>query len=104
MSDFNPEDYPPHLQWATDPTGRRYWIQGGPSFGGNPLAGALRSLLGQKPAPPEVRGVVMVTRIEGGERTEVFEAHYDTLDEARVKAVSLAEQIEAGTFKEQPLS
>ena len=100
--DFNPEDHPPHLQWATDPAGRRYWIQGGPTFGGNLLTDALRAIFSRKPAPTEVGGVVIVTRVEGDERTKVFVLHCSTLDEARAKAISLAGEIEAGTFQEQP--
>ncbi len=102
--DVNPEDYPPHLQWATDPAGRRYWIQGVPSFGFNPLVSVVKSLFSRTKAPAtiEVGGVVMVTRVEGEQRTDVFELHCSTLDEARAKAVSLAGEIEAGTFKEQP--
>ena len=72
------------MQWATDPTGRRFWIQEGPVIGRS----GWRASFSQKPAPPEIRGVVTVTRVEGDERTEVFEAHCDTLDEARAKIAS----------------
>lgn len=46
--------------------------------------------------------MVTVERVEGDERSDVFMLHCETLDEARAQAVSLAEQIEAGTFREQP--
>jgi hypothetical protein len=93
----------PHLQWATDPAGRRYWIQGGPSYGGNPLTGLIKAFFSRERRPPhiEVGGVVMVTRVEGEQRIEVFEWHCSTLEEARAKAISLAGEIEAGTFQEQ---
>jgi hypothetical protein len=97
VTDVKPEDYPPHLQWATDTAGRRYWIQGGPVIGRS----GWRAYFSQKPAPPEIRGVVMVTRVEGDERTEVFVEHYITLDEARAKAVDLAAEVEVGTFQEK---
>jgi hypothetical protein len=103
VPDINAEDYPPHLQWATDPSGRRYWVTGGPTFGFNPLIAAIKGLLGSKaPAKTEVQGRVTVTRVEGEQRTEVFEMDCNTLEEAHAKAKSLAEQIQAGTFQEQP--
>ncbi len=97
MSDFKPEDNPPHLQWATDPAGRRYWIQGVPAFGRSGWA-----LVFGKSGPPEVTGMVTVERVESDQRTDVYMLHCDTLEEARAQAVTLAEQIEAGTFREQP--
>ena len=91
--DFDPEA--PHLQWATDPAGRRYWIQGGPSYTSNPLTGLIKAVFSRKQRPPhiEVEGVVMVTRVEGEQRTEVFEWHCGTLDQARSAAAS--EQMKA---------
>ena len=97
MSGFKPEDNPPHLQWATDPAGRRYWIQGVPAFGQS----GWRTLFSRSPVPPQVSGMVTVERVEGDDRTEVFSLHCDSLDVARAKAISLAAQIEAGTFEEQ---
>jgi hypothetical protein len=97
VNDFNPEDYPPHLQSATDPAGRRYWIQGVPAFGHSG-----RALFSWKPGLPDITGMVMVERVEGDKRTEVFMLRCDTLEEARGQSVTLAEQIEAGDFRDQP--
>jgi hypothetical protein len=96
--------FPPrHLQWATDPSGRRYWVTGGPTFGFNPLVSLIKGLLGSKAhAKAEVRGHVTVTLVEGDQRTEVFETDCNTWEEARAQGKSLAEQIQAGTFKEHP--
>jgi hypothetical protein len=103
VSDSEPDEYPPHLQWATDPVGRRYWVTGGPAFGFNPLVAAIKGLFrSRRPAKIEVEGVVTVTRVEGEQETEVFVMMCDTLDEARAKAKTLAKEIEAGTFQEQP--
>jgi hypothetical protein len=98
VSDLNPEDYPPHLQWATDPAGRRYWIQGVPAFGH-----VGRALFSRYPGPPEVTGVVVVARVEGEKRTDVYHFHCSTLAEARAKAIAVAREIEAGTFVEHAL-
>lgn len=100
--DFDPEGHTPHLQWATDPSGRRYWIQGAPAFGSNPLTDAIRAAFSKRPTAPEVRGMVTVERVTGDERTDVFMLRCNTLDEARAKAISLAGEIETGNFEEQP--
>ena len=100
--DVPADDLTPHLQWATDPAGRRYWIQGGPCFGGDLWTDAIRPFFTRKERPPQVQGIVLVTRVEGDQETQVFESLCSTLDEARFKASSLAEEIQGGTFREQP--
>jgi hypothetical protein len=97
VSDFKPGHDPPHLQWATDPAGGRYWIQGVPAFGRSGW-----TLVFGKSGPPEIMGMITVERVEGDQRTGVFMQHCYTLEEARALAVALADQIEAGTFQEQP--
>ena len=106
-----PDDFDAHVQWAIDPSGRRYWVQAVPSFGGNPLAPVVRALKARLLGRPrvtqtdvEVGGVVMVTRVDGAVETDVLLRHRDTLAEARAEAMSTAEKIEAGTFREHPPS
>ncbi len=101
----------PHLQWATDPAGRQYWIQGGPALGGTPHADAVRALgdalrrVVGRPQPRrrlDVGGIVTVTRVDGEQETEVLESFCETLEEARAAAVAVAAEIEAGRFEERP--
>ncbi|MGC4111294.1 MAG: hypothetical protein QM747_12890 [Nocardioides sp.] len=103
MTSVDRDDYPPHLQWATDPTGRRYWITAAPSFGFNPLAALLQGLIGSRsPAKSEVHGVVKVVRVEGDQQTEVFfDMDFATFDDACARAKALADEIEQGTFQER---
>lgn len=90
--DVPTDDLTPHRQWATDPTGRRYRIQGGPSFGGDLWSDVIRPFFTRKQRPAEVQGIVLVTRVDGEQETDVFESFCNTLDEARTRAIALAEK------------